>query len=100
MLILAVIPANIFHKEQIRKNSDQLKFRIDFFQKVEIFNQMSTHKLQDLFKHLKEIKISKTGNIIYKEGDLAKYIYIIKSGKIELSKRFEITDPILLEKTT
>ena len=80
--------------------SDRKNFRIEFFQKVEIFNKISIHRLRDLFKHLKEFVIAKNGSIIYKEGDEAKYIYVIKKGRVEISKRFEITDPLLLEKTS
>ena len=68
----------------------QMKYarQINFFTNVEIFNRISKTALKQLFKRCQLITSLNQGKILYKEGDEATKIYIVRKGSVEISMKF------------
>lgn len=64
---------------------DKSRPKEDFLKKVSLFSELSTDELNDIQRVFVE-KIYKKNQIIFLEEDTGEYMYLVKSGKVKVSK--------------
>ena len=62
--------------------------KIEFFSNIPLFSKESRRNISTLIYYFSPITTTKN-QIIYKEGDVADYIYIIKKGEVKILKKFD-----------
>lgn len=65
--------------------SNELK---NFLKKVAIFNELTEEEIHDLMELLVEVKLKKD-EVLFKEGDEGKALYVIYAGEIQVSKNIK-----------
>ncbi|KRX07760.1 Cyclic nucleotide-binding protein [Pseudocohnilembus persalinus] len=65
--------------------------RIQFLRQFCFFNKVHYNQLSRCIHMLEEVKFIKN-NVIFKENEEAQYLYLIKSGQIEISKQIDIEE--------
>lgn len=78
----AVLESDDFKKILKTVEKNQMEDRVDFF-KENLFNEMSRDNVLRLSYMFQKIKSFK-GQYLYKEGEVCKFIYLIKKGEIEV----------------
>ncbi|KAL4438362.1 hypothetical protein ABPG74_009785 [Tetrahymena malaccensis] len=68
-----------YHQAEQEKN-------ISFLRELTIFNQLGKSKLDALYRLMEKQEL-KRNQIVYSEGDPAKYVYFIKEGEIQVSQQ-------------
>ena len=63
--------------------------RINFLKSIPFLNELFTETLQK-FDNMKEIKKFKKGNIVFKEGQIDKNVYLITKGEFVLQKKITL----------
>lgn len=71
------------HKNKI------LNEKLDFLKSFSMFSKWSTNNLKTLLNFC-EIRVYQYSSIIFKEKELANYLYLIKNGEIEVSFLFSL----------
>lgn len=66
--------------------------KINFLRNIPVFSLLTRTSLGKMTYYF-ESKTCIRDGILYKEGDLAEYVYIIKSGEFEATKRILHTGP-------
>ena len=61
-----------------------VEYVISILNKIAIFGGLTEKQLFEVFKLLKKVDYA-SGEYVYKQGDAASYIYIIKKGEVKLS---------------
>ena len=62
--------------------------KIEFFSNIPLFSKESRRNISTLIYHFSPITAIKN-QIIYKEGEIADSIYIIRKGEVKILKKFE-----------
>ncbi|KAL4476007.1 hypothetical protein ABPG72_007893 [Tetrahymena utriculariae] len=74
----------------MKKEKASLIKKREFIESTLIQNMLSGEKMSKISYYFHKRKYQ-NGEIVFKEGDAAKYVYLIKKGEIELQKEIEIT---------
>jgi len=70
---------------------------IDFLDKVQIFQGLDREQLAEITKYCEEAEFQ-PGTRIFKQGENALYLWIVKEGRVDL--KFEVTDGSSSEENT
>lgn len=70
----------------------QIQQDIQFFSSLPLFATSSKRAISTLIYHFKLLKFVRN-NVIFKEGDEATHLYIIKRGEVKITKKVDITVP-------
>jgi len=70
----------------------QIQQDIEFFASLPIFTTSSQRAISTLIYHFKLLKLSRN-SVLFKEGDQATHLYIIKKGEVKITKKVDITVP-------
>ena len=64
---------------------------LSVIRQIDFLSQLDESAVNAIAKQFEEIKVAK-GEVIFKEGDAGDCFYILKSGKIELTKKLNISE--------
>lgn len=81
----------ILSKKEYNKSLDDIKYKrkqalVNYIKKLPLFNKLTRTYIGKLTDNTKELKVTKDC-VIYKEGDLADKVYIVKEGEFVVSKK-------------
>lgn len=71
----------------------QINDKVDFLHSLKPFQRWSKLSLMKLSYHF-SVKNIKRGQVLYKEGDPANYVYFIKAGEFKFTKNMRIETPL------
>ncbi|EAS03345.1 cyclic nucleotide-binding domain protein (macronuclear) [Tetrahymena thermophila SB210] len=74
----------------MKKEKASLVKKREFIESTLIQNMLSGEKMSKISYYFHKRKYQ-NGEIVFKEGDATKYVYLVKKGEIELQKEIEIT---------
>ena len=80
------------------KEKKKLAEKVNYLKDVPFLKNVTKTKLSKLTYFFEEISFCR-GQIVYNEGEEWKYVYIIKEGEFELSKRMPSSDKKLIDYT-
>ncbi|CAD8091021.1 unnamed protein product [Paramecium sonneborni] len=89
----ATVTRDQFNKLLSAYYEAQQKMNIGFLSKVAIFSDWNDQMLNQLYYHFKQGE-KKLFQIIYKENEDANYIYLLKSGEVELSINIDLNQSL------
>ena len=75
-----LVQENKAHREEVR--SRELNRRVGAISRVDLFSRLSEAELQDLAHRLINAPFAK-GDVLFRQGDVAHWLYIIASGEAE-----------------
>lgn len=86
----------ILSKKEYNKSLDEIKYKrklalVNYIKKLPLFNKLTRTYIGKLTDNTKELKVTKDC-IIYKEGDPADKVYIVKEGEFVVSKKIILSN--------
>jgi hypothetical protein len=81
----------VLSKKEYNKSLDDIKYKrkltlVNYIKKLPLFNKLTRTYIGKLTDNTKEVKVTKDC-VIYKEGDLADKVFIVKEGEFVVSKK-------------
>jgi CRP/FNR family transcriptional regulator, cyclic AMP receptor protein len=66
-------------------DTDKGRYKEDFLKRVPLFSALTTEELTDLMRVFQE-RVYRKNQIVFLEEDTGEYMYLVKSGKVKVSK--------------
>jgi len=85
---LAVISVKDFERVLKKQEARQVSHRMRFFQSLPFLQHWSREQLMRLLPHCEEVKPLR-GQVMYRHGDAAEWVYVVKQGEFEVLVRVE-----------
>jgi len=83
---LITISRNDFHKALRAIDEKHTKDRVDFIKWIPLFSRLTSTYLGKFSSHFKYLDVTRD-HILFKEGDMADKVYLIKSGEFIITKK-------------